>query len=178
MRRVYILVVLAVVSFLACHSSTGSSTVFMVLPYVLGQTGERSYSIADLPNGWAWDETKIQGILLPAVYDSAKATNDPNLWLIPCGQVVRGATTSEWLKEIKVVSVEGTTPTNIHLYLDQDASTKKSKTWRLDCWSVPGPWYVVVDAVQQPGKNGQSKVQRYTIAGAGYVPEDTVPFLN
>jgi len=144
--------------------------------YLLGQT-DRTYSVNDLPAGWPWDSTKIKGTLLPALHDPLKAANDPDLWLVPCGLLTRWGPTNDWVKEVRIVSVEGTTTVGLAAFVDQDANTKKSKTWRLEAASVPGPWYIVVDAVSQPGKNGQPKVNRYTIVGAGYVPDEYLPFL-
>lgn len=150
--------------------------VVLLTPVVFGQPVP-AYTFADLPAGWAWDSGKIQGALLPAVYAPARPTNDPNNWLVPCGTYLRGGLTSDWVKEVKIVSVVGVEPTSISVFLDQDPVTKKSKTWRIEGWSIPGPWYITVDAVSQPGKNGTSKSTRYTVVGAGYVPDSSVPFL-
>ncbi len=148
-------------------------TALLFLPFLV-QAQTSTYTPADLPAGWTWDTTQIQGDILPAVY--GLPANDPNMWLVPCGPLIRWGPTSDWVKEVRVVSAIGTS--GVTAYVDHDPVTHKSTTWRLEVPAVPGPWYIVVDAVSQPGKNGQSKTKRYTVVGAGYVPDNELPFLN
>jgi hypothetical protein len=173
MKRVLLFAaVVLLVSPLVLGSPIGNMTVFL-----LAQTNPPSYSFADLPAGWAWDNAKIQGELIPIAPNADLAQNDPNLWLVPCGLCSRTAATNDWVKEVRVVAVEGTVPDGVLVRVTQDPGTKKSTSWYLETWAVPGPWYIVVDAVGQPGRNGQEKTKRYTVAGAGYVPDEYVPLL-
>ncbi|RPJ25493.1 MAG: hypothetical protein EHM35_15505 [Planctomycetaceae bacterium] len=176
MKRSMVLFLICVMAATLGAVPTRVETANGLTVFILAQT-DRTYSLSDLPGGWGWDVTKIQGTLIPALHDPIKPTNDPNLWLIPCGPLVRWGPTNDWVKEVRIISVIGTDPNSVAVYVDQDVVTKKSRTWRLEVSAVPGPWYIVVDAVSQPGKNGQSKLNRYTVAGAGYVPDDYLPFL-
>jgi hypothetical protein len=174
MKRTVLLAVLLLLTACGSHGATYMPSLLGFLP---GQI-VRNYSVADLPSGWSFDPSQIEGVLLPAVFDPNLAPNDPNLWLVPCGLLERQGVTNDWVKEIRPVRVVGTIPAGVAVFISHDPQSKKSLTWRVDVWSIPGPWYIVLDAVSQPGKNGQSKVQRYTVVGAGYVPDDYVPLLQ
>jgi len=131
-----------------------------------------AYSFGDLPAGWPWDQSKIQGTLLPAV--TGLAADDPNAWLVPIGEWDRFGTTNQYVTAIEVINV----PSSVGVFLQTDPDKKTSVTWTVEGWSIPGCWYLVVDAVGAAGKSGNIKRQRYTIVGAGYAPDDVVPILD
>jgi hypothetical protein len=167
MKRIVLLV--AIVLGAAVFTLRGQGTISQPLG--------RVYAVSDLPGDWPWDPAQIDGELLPALHDPGKPPNDPDLWLVPCGLLVRWGPTTDWIKEIRIVAVEGTTTIGLNVAVDHDPATQKSKTWRLEVAAAPGPWYVVLDVLSQPGKSGQPKVKRYTVAGAGFVPEDYLPLI-
>lgn len=131
-----------------------------------------AYTFQDLPVGWPWDPLEIQGTILPAVPNGA--AGDLDTWLRPIGEFDRVAVTNQYVSEIRVVS----NTASVGVFLQTDPDKKTSITWTVEGWSTPGCWYVVVDAVSPAGKSGQTKTQRYTLVGAGYVPDDAVPYLE
>lgn len=135
-----------------------------------------AYQFEDLPVGWAWDRSKIQGEILPA--NPGLPDGDPNLWLVPLGRYERVSTTNQWVAQIKLVSIFGSEPASFLLELHHDPDTRQSISWNIGTWSVPDPWYITIDAFAYPGKSGIGKSKRYTIVGCGFLPDDYEPALN
>lgn len=131
-----------------------------------------AYSVSDLPVGWDWDVGRVQGEILPPV--ASGEASDPNTWLVPMGQFVREGLTNQYVSEIRVIE----TSASVGVFLRSNEETKLSESWEVQGWSISGPWYIVVEAVSPRGKNGQVKTRRYTIVGAGYMPDDGEPELD
>lgn len=150
------------------------ATGLMIL-LLLASAACAAYRFEDLPTGWAWEQDKILGELLPAEPNAALPANDPNLWLCPLGHRIRQGGTNQWVEQLRLISVVGGEPFSTGLYLHHDPNTRESTNWTLESWSVPGPWYITLDAISYPGRSGVPKIRRYTVVGAGYIPDDYVP---
>lgn len=150
--------------------------VLMLLTVLTIHPACAAYRFEDLPPGWAWDRTKIQGEILPA--NPGLPDNDPNLWLVPLGRYDRTGQTNQWVAQIGLVSMFGSSPASLSLTLYHNPETRESLTWEIGTWSVPDPWYITIEAFAYPGKSGVGKSKRYTIVGCGYLPDDFEPELK
>jgi len=97
---------------------------------------------------------------------------------VPLGQHVRAGTTNQWVAQIVFIRAVGSEPTSNSVFLFNDIKTRQSTHWTLETWSIPGPWYVTLDAVSFHGFFGLPKIKRFTVVGAGYVPDDYEPELQ
>ncbi len=132
-----------------------------------------SYNFSDIPAELGFDESKIQGEILPA-FGGLPEGSDPNTWIMDIGSFSRTGNTNGYVTSLTAIDPMVSTS----LRLNTDPISKLSTTWVLNSWVLPGPNYLVIDATGFMQRTMTKPVKRYTICVYGVMPDTALPVLE